>query len=283
MSHPIDRRQCPAARHGSVSAYRHAKCRCDDAIQAFRRYERYLLAGKPELCPDTMNRIPILGLRRRIQALYAIGHTEFAVARALGYQNKRGDVPFMHATWKTMYSPNAEKIHALYDEWRHRTGESEHNIASAARFGWWTPEQWDLGDIDDPLFTPDQAHVDGTPVPLTVASAPHADSWETAVCRDPDIDSDLWHGSNVAETAEAVKGCRRCPIRRGCLRYALVRNEKFGTWGGLGEARRRKVRSDLCRQLDGKPMNDSAELTAVLDEHAPLNSGNHDVEAVDCA
>lgn len=277
MAEPIDRRQCPAKRHGSASAYRHNKCRCADAIEAFRRYERYRAAGKPELCPDTMNRIPILGLRRRIQALYAIGHIEFDIARALGYTNRRGDVPFMHSSWKTMYSPNAEKIYRLYNEWRQQPGKSEQNIASAGRFGWWTPEQWDLGDIDDPLFTPDQAIVGGAPVPIRTVQSTTSDPWDGAVCRDPQVNADLWHGSTTADAREAVKGCLRCPIRRTCLRHALVVKEHYGTWGGLAERPRRALRTQLIRQLDGRPIDGSPELENVLDQYMAPNSTNEEV------
>ncbi|MGH3435467.1 MAG: hypothetical protein ACRDRN_03280 [Sciscionella sp.] len=37
------------------------------------------------------------------------------------------------------------------------------------------------------------------------------------------------------------------------------------------ERQRREVRAELRRQLDDRPMTDSAELAAVLDEHTPAS------------
>lgn len=39
--------------------------------------------------------------------------------------------------------------------------------------------------------------------------------------------------------AKAV--CLRCPVRDVCLQTALNTGEKFGTWGGLGEAPRKRL------------------------------------------
>lgn len=56
----IDRGGCSGTRHGTYSAY--------------RRYARFQQAGRPELCPDTTTHVDARPLRRRIRALYAIGH-----------------------------------------------------------------------------------------------------------------------------------------------------------------------------------------------------------------
>jgi hypothetical protein len=33
-------------------------------------------------------------------------------------------------------------------------------------------------------------------------------------------------------TAEAIKGCRACPVKEACFDYALESNQKHGIWGG---------------------------------------------------
>ena len=33
-------------------------------------------------------------------------------------------------------------------------------------------------------------------------------------------------------TAEAIKGCRACPVQEACFDYALESNQKHGIWGG---------------------------------------------------
>src|SRR5690606_8548101 len=100
----LDRSGCSATRHGTYSAYRHQGCTCADAQAAFRRYARYQRSGRPELCPDTTTHVDARPLRRRIRALYAIGHTEADLAARLGYTNRRGDIPLMHSTRTTVFA-----------------------------------------------------------------------------------------------------------------------------------------------------------------------------------
>jgi|GEM_PF-3422665 len=40
---------------------------------------------------------------------------------------------------------------------------------------------------------------------------------------------------------EAKKLCGKCAVTAACLQYALDHDERFGIWGGLGEAERRKL------------------------------------------
>ena len=40
----------------------------------------------------------------------------------------------------------------------------------------------------------------------------------------------------------AKKVCARCSVRQQCLDYALAHNEQYGTWGGLTERERRKLK-----------------------------------------
>lgn len=50
-------------------------------------------------------------------------------------------------------------------------------------------------------------------------------------------------------TSEAKKVCRECPIRDGCLEYALVNDEKFGVWGGLSLRERNKLKRQRAKEL----------------------------------
>lgn len=43
-------------------------------------------------------------------------------------------------------------------------------------------------------------------------------------------------------TSLPVTICQGCDVRRACLQYALLRNEKFGVWGGKSEKQRRVMR-----------------------------------------
>ncbi len=53
----------------------------------------------------------------------------------------------------------------------------------------------------------------------------------------------MYPGADTAEQRRAKAVCLRCPVRDLCLEHALRVNELWGTWGGLGEAPRRRLRS----------------------------------------
>jgi hypothetical protein len=65
-------------------------------------------------------------------------------------------------------------------------------------------------------------------------------AWEKALCRGSATET--WYptrGQSVP--AESIATCHRCPILQECADWAL-RHEHFGTWGGLSERQRRKIR-----------------------------------------
>lgn len=56
------------------------------------------------------------------------------------------------------------------------------------------------------------------------------------------VDPELFFPERGASTTEAKTVCRACVVRERCLSYALDRGERFGIWGGLSEAERRRIR-----------------------------------------
>jgi len=71
-------------------------------------------------------------------------------------------------------------------------------------------------------------------------------AWQLeARCRG--IDAGLFFGPHGfepkrerAEREAAAKAfCRRCPVVEACREHALVQQELYGVWGGLGETERR--------------------------------------------
>ena len=76
--------------------------------------------------------------------------------------------------------------------------------------------------------------------PTTVA----APKWEYALCAqtDPDLFFPEGYGTSITRQAEkAKKVCDRCPIRSGCLEWALETGQMTGIWGGLDSAERRTL------------------------------------------
>lgn len=58
-----------------------------------------------------------------------------------------------------------------------------------------------------------------------------------------EVDPELWfpeRGGGPAGDAKAI--CRRCPVQRDCLDWALDVNEEFGIWGGLSPSERAELR-----------------------------------------
>lgn len=80
--------------------------------------------------------------------------------------------------------------------------------------------------------------------------------WEDdAACRGHD--PQLFFGPNrfepKAERLEreqaAKRICATCPVTAECLQHALVVEEAFGVWGGLGETERRGLAADHARRV----------------------------------
>lgn len=54
-----------------------------------------------------------------------------------------------------------------------------------------------------------------------------------------DLDPDLWFDSRSTPELKAL--CHRCPLRRGCLEYALI-HDVAGIWGGTTALERDELR-----------------------------------------
>jgi len=65
--------------------------------------------------------------------------------------------------------------------------------------------------------------------------------------------------------AEAKSLCHGCPFRMRCLERALVNRERYGVWGGMGEAERARFRDHLIKEgYTNRDMPTGRELTAAL-------------------
>lgn len=63
------------------------------------------------------------------------------------------------------------------------------------------------------------------------------DWMDQAACRDED--PNLFFSKKGQATAKEI--CQGCNVRDECLSEALFQRQRFGVWGGLGEAERRKL------------------------------------------
>ncbi|MEV5300279.1 WhiB family transcriptional regulator [Amycolatopsis methanolica] len=92
-------------------------------------------------------------------------------------------------------------------------------------------------------------------------------------------DPDLWFSDRPGDVDRAVQACRRCPLLRKCLRYALVHGQNSGVWGGMPEEQRAALRAELLDRTGDEDLDGTRELEAALDQHT-LALGQEQVAAV---
>lgn len=142
------------ARHGSTAGYI-AGCRCQPCHRAKMRYDvrrrADLLAGKPRT-------VPMLGAKRRLQALQVLGWSANALAQQSTLSRQ---IIQSIGTYPTIYTTTHDEIVRLYEALSmthppEETPGQRHSVTKvrrlAARRGWAPPLAWE--DIDDPAEQP---------------------------------------------------------------------------------------------------------------------------------
>ena len=66
---------------------------------------------------------------------------------------------------------------------------------------------------------------------------------EQALCAQ--TDPEAFFPEKGGSTREAKRICQACAVRDECLEYALLKDERFGIWGGLSERERRRLKRDI--------------------------------------
>jgi hypothetical protein len=139
---------CPARWHGTATAYRKAKCRCPHAREAHRLYEKRRLEGRNQRVL-----VDATGTRRRIQGLWALGHSSEVIAHTCGGRlDRRQIVRFCHQPW--VMPGYRDLIAAVYKTLIIRPGASVKTRRRALVSGYPLPVQWGA-NIDDPNAEPD--------------------------------------------------------------------------------------------------------------------------------
>ena len=66
----------------------------------------------------------------------------------------------------------------------------------------------------------------------------------TPSCQQSDPEAWFPEGAHrLPEKRQAIILCKACPVQALCLEFALVNNEQYGIWGGLGSGQRARIRS----------------------------------------
>lgn len=144
----MDRTACTANRHGNYSAYLRYRCRCADAREDWRLYYKRHREGRA-----VVRRVDATGTRRRIQALWAAGHTSKTIAAACGSMSAyEVQQVARQRTWLT--PAKAAVFAAAYDALAGSLGMSELTRRRAGRAGYAPVGAWDDDTINDPAAVP---------------------------------------------------------------------------------------------------------------------------------
>jgi hypothetical protein len=115
-----------------------------------------ILAVKPNDFDELAER-PSLGSRRRVQALYAIGHNPITIAAAAELDDSTVS-HLANGRHDTTDGRTAAAIRQAYQRLASTPGTSRKAKHRAGSLGWRDPQWWeDYGRIDDPNFDPDKA------------------------------------------------------------------------------------------------------------------------------
>jgi len=71
-----------------------------------------------------------------------------------------------------------------------------------------------------------------------VSDSPPFSDWRLhAACADWPLDS--FYGDESNATSQALRLCKKCPVRADCLNDAMTHNDPYGIWGGMTPEQRR--------------------------------------------
>jgi WhiB family transcriptional regulator, redox-sensing transcriptional regulator len=82
-------------------------------------------------------------------------------------------------------------------------------------------------------------------VPAVPVGGRRSDWLDHAACRgrDPELFFPVTDiGAARVQVEAAKKVCRRCPVQRACLSWALGNRQEAGIWGGMTEEERHRLR-----------------------------------------
>jgi hypothetical protein len=143
--------ECAAAKHGTESAARNHGCCCPDAVEEKRRNDRYYKyrrarAGRPL-------KVTAIGSTRKLQALAAIGFSARYLAPRVPLDVTKL-VDIRQGTAAVVRLVTHQRIDAVFEELCTADGPSTQARLRAARKGWFGPEVWPGGSIDNPGARP---------------------------------------------------------------------------------------------------------------------------------
>lgn len=74
---------------------------------------------------------------------------------------------------------------------------------------------------------------------------------EQALCAQ--VDPEIFFPDEGEKPFAAIEVCRRCPVRKQCLEWALREREPYGVWGGTTAKRREELNRGRGRRGKSRP------------------------------
>jgi hypothetical protein len=121
--------------------------------KSIRRATADKILGVPPGVRPSRGDVPSLGATRRVRALYALGHFNWAIAESAGI-SRDAVWALAQGAWPTIKVAVDDGVRRAYDELSMQTGASWKTQRLAERRGWVPPLAWDDDVIDDPRAVP---------------------------------------------------------------------------------------------------------------------------------
>jgi hypothetical protein len=144
---------CPASYHGTMSALKKGGCICPHAKEALRLYQKRMRNGL--LAPVLLD---ATGTRRRVQGMWALGHSSTTIIAESGGKLDRQQV-VRFCQQKHITPGHRDLIVCAYGKLIVRPGASWRTRERALAAGYPLPVQWGA-DIDDPDAVPEPLEPD---------------------------------------------------------------------------------------------------------------------------
>jgi WhiB family redox-sensing transcriptional regulator len=93
----------------------------------------------------------------------------------------------------------------------------------------------------------DRPRTSGAPLAALLDAIGDVPEWQLdAACRG--LDTDMFFPERGEPVEQARNVCRSCTVANACATFSLANGEKWGLWGAMSEADRRRVRKVWARQ-----------------------------------
>lgn len=140
---------CTADLHDTLNAYVNYHCQCEEACRASARYAKRLRWDHAKGIPRLVS---VIGTRRRIRALCAIGWRFSDLAEQVGEMSPQAVGMLSQTRRPQVQTRTAARFADVYDQLWNTPGPSQDCRDRAARKNWPPPLFWDDDLIDDPQY-----------------------------------------------------------------------------------------------------------------------------------